>query len=350
MKNYLSRKMQGKVPYEPVKGSYAIRMDANESPYPLPDFVIRQFEEQLKENTLDRYPDPGASELIASFARVYGVDPAHVVAGNGSDELISVIINSLLDKGESIAVTSPEFSMYAFYAQLCEVRVCTLQKKDSYSLRELSGFVRDSGCRAVILSNPCNPTGQGFPRDEVLDFVRNTDALCIIDEAYMDFWDQSILDIADREPNLIVLRTLSKAYGAAGLRLGFAVGHESLIRALNVARSPYNVNSLSQLLGKIVLDNADRINRGPELAKMAQSMIKELPAVLPCAKVFPTCTNFVYLEVPDAEKIFNYLKTNSIAVRLMNETHLRISVSFPEDNLKLYETLKEYQASEARKS
>ena len=98
MKNYLSRKMQGKVPYEPVKGSYAIRMDANESPYPLPDFVIRQFEEQLKENSLNRYPDPGASELIASFARVYGVDPAHVVAGNGSDELISVMksVRSLL--------------------------------------------------------------------------------------------------------------------------------------------------------------------------------------------------------------------------------------------------------------
>lgn len=339
MTSYLSKKMQGKTPYEPIEGTYEVRMDANESPYGLPESLLEEFSRALPSLSLNRYPDPSARELRRAFAKAYGVDETHVVAGNGSDELISVIMTSLLDKGDRLAVALPEFSMYAFYAELSENTVCFCPKTEHYSLRDLSAFVASEKCRAVILSNPCNPTGQGFTRSEVLEFVRTTPALCLIDEAYMDFWTESVIRDADREPNLIVLRTLSKAYGSAGIRLGFATGTPELIRALHVARSPYNVNSLSQWLGTRILQSAGTLNRGPELALAAQEMRDRLIRLMPRSTVFETRTNFVYIRTDRASDVFQNLLAREIAVRCFGNDHLRISVSTPQDNERLYDAL-----------
>ena len=335
--NYVSKKMMGKVPYEPIQGSYKVRLDANESPFPIPQNIIEKFTSWLSDNTLDRYPDPSCVALRAAFAKRYGVDASHVVAGNGSDELISVIMTSLLDSGDSLVVATPEFSMYAFYAGLSENTVYFTQKDENYNLDTLLAFVKEKGARAVVFSNPCNPTGQGFDRASVLSFVENCPALCIVDEAYMDFWDQSILDVCDKYENLIVLRTLSKAFGAAGLRLGFAVGHKSLIDALNVARSPYNVNSLSQELGRLVLESD--IDNGEFLASQAQKLSVKLSELLPDAKIYPTCANFVYLEHKDSQKIYKGLLERSVAVRYFSPDRLRITASTDEELLVLYSAI-----------
>ena len=332
--NYVSKKMRDKTPYEPICGEYKVRLDANESPFPIPQNIIEKFTVWLSSNALDRYPDPSCVALRAAFAKRYGVDASRVVAGNGSDELISVIMTSLLDKGDSLAVATPEFSMYAFYAGLSENTVFFTQKDENYSLDTLLDFVKEKGARAVIFSNPCNPTGQGFDRETVLSFVENCPALCIVDEAYMDFWDQSILDVCDKYENLIVLRTLSKAFGAAGLRLGFAVGHESLINAINVARSPYNVNSLSQELGRLVLESD--IDNGTYLAAQAQKLSRKLSELLPDAKIHPTCANFVYLEHRSSKQIYEGLLCRGVAVRYFSPDRLRITASTDEELSLLY--------------
>ena len=335
--NYVSKKMMGKVPYEPICGSYKVRLDANESPFPIPQNIIEKFTAWLADNTLDRYPDPFCVELRRAFANRYGVDMARVVAGNGSDELISVIMTSLFDSGDSLVVATPEFSMYAFYAGLSENTVYFTQKGENYNLDSLLGFVKEKGARAVVFSNHCNPTGQGFDRDSVLKFVESCPALCIVDEAYMDFWDQSILDVCDRYENLIVLRTLSKAFGAAGLRLGFAVGHKSLIDAINVARSPYNVNTLSQKLGTLVLESD--IDNGAFLASQAQKLSARLGELLPEAKIYPTCANFVYLQHRDSQKIYKGLLERGVAVRYFSPDRLRITSSTDEELSVLYSAI-----------
>ena len=331
--SYVSKKMMGQVPYEPICGSYKVRLDANESPFPIPQDIIEKFTAWLSSNTLDRYPDPSCAELRAAFAKRYGVNVSNVVAGNGSDELISVIMTSLFDSGDSLVVATPEFSMYAFYAGLSENTVYFTQKGENYSLDTLLAFIKEKGARAVVFSNPCNPTGQGFEREAVLNFVANCHALCIVDEAYMDFWDQSILDVCDRYENLIVLRTLSKAFGAAGLRLGFAVGHKSLIDAINVARSPYNVNSLSQKLGTLVLESG--IDNGRFLASQAQKLSVRLTELLPDATIYPTRANFVYLEHKNSQKIYKGLLERGVAVRYFSPDRLRITAS-TDDELSVF--------------
>lgn len=338
--NFVSKKMQGKVPYEPNVGEFRLRLDANESPFGADEGVIEQFVYALRaEMDINRYPDPSSFELRNAFAKRYGVPVENTVAGNGSDELISIIMTSLMDKGDTLAVANPEFSMYAFYAQLSENTVFYTDKDENYSLSSLLSFVKDNSCRAVIFSNPCNPTGMGFKRDEVIDFVKTCPALCIVDEAYMDFWDQSILDVATDFENLIVLRTLSKAYGAAAIRAGFAVGHKSLIDALSVARSPYNVNSMTQLLGKLVLEN-ESSNQGKYLAQQRQKLELLLADILPDAVFFPSHTNFVYLKTDKAKSIFDGLLADGIAVRCFPPNHLRITASTDKEHAVLLDSLK----------
>lgn len=337
--NYVSKKMAGKVPYEPICGEYKVRLDANESPFPVSDSVIEEFTKSLENNSINRYPDPSSASVRKAFSKRYGVNFENIVAGNGSDELISLIMTCLFDKGESLCVATPEFSMYAFYAQLSENTVHFMPKADNYNLSDLLDFVKEKKARAVIFSNPCNPTGQGFERDKVIKFIENCPALVIVDEAYMDFWNESILDVADKYENLIVLRTLSKMYGSAGIRLGFAVGHRSLINALNIARSPYNVNTLTQLLGELVLESD--IDNGKYLANQAQKLSAELCRLLPEAKIYPTHANFVYLETVNAKKIYEGLLDRGVAVRFFSPDRLRITASVDGELDILYSAIKD---------
>ncbi len=311
--SYVSKKMSGKTPYVPLLGDFKIRLDANESPLPLTDEVKERFCAEISNININRYPDSDSSALRAAFAKKFSLDANNVMAGNGSDEIISIIMTSLLDSGDKLCVAYPDFSMYSFYAELSENEVIICKKDENFNLETLSNFVVENGARAVIFSNPCNPTGEGYKRDEVIKFIESTPALCIVDEAYMDFWDQSILDLADKYENLIVLKTLSKAYGSAGIRLGFAIGHPTLICALNVARSPYNVNTLTQTLGKIIIE--DMPDRSAYLSSQAKKLEAKIGEILPDAKIVPTKTNFVYLSHPDAKKIYEGLLNCGIAIR-----------------------------------
>ena len=155
---------------------------------------------------------------------------------------------------------------------------------------------------------------------------------------YFDRDERAIKETADKYENLIVLKTLSKAYGSAGIRLGFAIGHPSLIRALNVARSPYNVNTLTQTLGKIIIE--DMPERSAYLATQAKKLGAKIGELLPDAKIVPTKTNFVYFSHPDAKKIYEGLLECGIAIRYFKPDRLRITASTDEEMDELYSALK----------
>ncbi len=339
--SYVSKKMQNKTPYEPITGDYILRLDANESPLNISEEILTEFCDKIKTLKLNRYPDPSSRKVREAFAKRFDVCAENVIASNGSDEIISVIMTSLLDSDDKLCVAYPDFSMYEFYAKLCENEVVVYGKENDFSLKSLSDFVNENNIRAVIFSNPCNPTSTVFQRADVISFIENTHALCIVDEAYMDFANESILDVSDKYENLLVLKTLSKAFGAAGIRLGFTVGHKSLIDALNVARSPYNVNSLTQLMGEIILEKAP--DNSKLLAAQAKKLENKLCELLPQATINSTDANFVYLKHEKAKKIFEYLKNNKIAVRYFNPDRLRITTSTDDELEYLYKTLQKME-------
>ena len=208
----LAPKTEALTPYDPVEGEYRVRLDANES-FLLPTDTDREkMARAAAEAALNRYPDPLATRLCEAFAARYQVKPALVTAGHGSDALISIILSTFLQKGEKVLTLSPDFSMYAFYTSITETPCITLPKKPDMTVdvTAVIDTIRREGVRLLIFSNPCNPTSVGLPRDGVRRLLRETDALVVLDEAYMDFWDQSMLGEVEAYDNLILLRTCSK--------------------------------------------------------------------------------------------------------------------------------------------
>ncbi|MBQ2712933.1 MAG: histidinol-phosphate transaminase [Clostridia bacterium] len=324
-------------PYEPLKGDYAIRLDANESFLPLPEEVLQGALQALSSLDYRRYPDPDATVLCKAYASYLGVDAASLVAGNGSDELISLIINTFLSDGDKIVTVTPDFSMYAFYARVRKAEVIEMRRAAdfSFSTEELADFVNKNGANIVVFSNPNNPTGGIITRKEVLSLCEKTDALVIADEAYMDFSDQSVASFVDKYTNLIVLRTMSKAFASAALRVGFAVANKTLITVLRAAKSPYNVNAISQTVGALILQQkgfSETINALIASKNALYQGLKQITDVLGAPFVaHPSSANFVYVTTPKAGEIYQNLLKEGIAVRAFSSA-LRITAGTQEEN------------------
>lgn len=350
----LNEKISGLVPYEPVAGTYKIRLDANESCFNLPAEIMARLHLALDSLDFNRYPDPNARELCAAFAGYYGIDAACVTAGNGSDELISVIMNAFLMKGGTLVTVEPDFSMYRFYASLSEVNCVEVQKADGLTIDidEVIRTVQQTGAQAVIFSNPCNPTSKALCYDEVRKLIKGTDALIVLDEAYMDFWEQSLLHEVNAYDNLLVLRTASKAVGAAALRLGFAVSNPVITRALRAVKSPYNVNSFSQAAGAVLYKNRDYLsNVKKTIVSLRKALYNSLAGLV---QDFPDrlslidgSTNFVFVKTREAKGIFDFLMQNGIVVRLM-DGYLRITAGTQEENETFIKTLRAYFTGQAQ--
>lgn len=343
----LNRKISGLTPYEPLSGEYRVRLDANESFYSLPDELLKKIGETVKEIAFNRYPDPYASQLCDAFAGFYGISPDFLTAGNGSDELINIIVTAFSLKGEPCYSFSQDFSMYCFYGELAECERVLLPKRDDLTIDidEVICRVNRSSTGMLLFSNPCNPTSLGLSREEVRRLIRSVNCLVVLDEAYMDFWDQSLLLEAGDYDNLIILKTCSKAFGMAGIRLGFAVANPVITNALRAVKSPYNVNSVTQEVGTVVLKEQkllhERTNALIQSRKELENELLTLAAQYPVLEtVYPSVTNFVFIKAAKAKKISEKLKEHSVAIRCF-DGYLRITAGSKGENQILIKELTE---------
>lgn len=341
----LNEKVKNLTPYEPISGTYEIRLDANESFLTVPKNIENEMVEALKNSALNRYPDPMATKLIDGFSKYFGVNPKCVTAGNGSDEIISVIMNAFLQKGDKILTLEPDFSMYRFYAEIAECESVKYQKDDNLDVNidDVITLANSENVRIVIFSNPCNPTSRIITKDHIRKLINSTDALVVLDEAYMDFAeDGSLLGEFENYDNLIILKTCSKALGSAALRLGFAVANKTLTNVIRAVKSPYNVNSVSQALGEVLFAHPDYIDNCIEtVVNSRKELYNEILKIKSdkIEKVYETHTNFVFMKVKNAKQVFEKMKENSIIIRNMGE-YLRITAGTKSENEKMLETFK----------
>ena len=340
----LNEKVKNLTPYEPISGTYKIRLDANESFLKFPKEIEEEMVEALKNTAFNRYPDPNATKLVEGFSKYFNVDANCVTAGNGSDEIISVIMNAFLQKGDKILTLEPDFSMYRFYAEIAECESVKYQKNENLDvdIDEVISLANKEKVRIVIFSNPCNPTSRIVTRDDVRKLINSVDSLVVLDEAYMDFADESLLDEFQNYDNLIILKTCSKALGSAALRLGFAVANKTLTNVIRAVKSPYNVNSVSQALGEVLFSHPDYIDECIETVvksrKELYSAILEIKSDK-IERIYETNTNFVFMKVKNAKQVFEKMKENSIIIRNMGD-YLRITAGSKQENEKMLETLK----------
>ena len=337
----LNDKIKDLVPYEPLKGNFKIRLDANESFAQMPEYIMAEIVAKAFSTKFNRYPDPLAAELCSAFAGAYGVQKENIVAGNGSDELISVILGGFLMRGEKFATLTYDFSMYDFYGSLSEGKNVKITKNEDLTIN-VQGVIdacNREDVKVLIFSNPCNPTSIGLEREDVRTIIKNVSCLVVLDEAYMDFWDQTLIDEVNEYDNLLILRTCSKAFGLAAVRIGFAVGNTTIINTIKAIKSPYNVNTLSQITATTILRH-----KGENKAALGQikqsklELVKLLKALNGkyenSMKIIDGNTNFVTVFMPKAKELFEYLTEIGIAVRYFGD-FLRITAGSYNENVQL---------------
>ncbi len=321
-----------------------LRLHANESPFRLPDRVAEQIGQACADLALNRYPDELAPAFYQALSDRLQVPTEMLLAGNGSDELILLLLMAYGRLGK-VLLPSPSFSMYKQCAE--SLRLCPeeMPLTSDWQL-DLPLILQAAGQEPglIFVCRPNNPTGNLFARADLLRLLQQTQLTVVVDEAYSEFSGDSLLPELAAHPRLIILRTLSKAYGLAGIRLGYLVAQPAMVKAVDRVRSPFNLNSLSLAVGRIALLHGDQLLASvPQICAERNWLSAEL-AALPAVTVFPSVTNFLLLRLPvPAAPIWSRLRQRGIMVRLLAglDDCLRISVGQRRENLRLLAVLRQ---------
>ena len=330
--------VRGMAAYEPPcrDGAEACALlDANENPFP---------------SAYNRYPDAGQRELKEAVGRVKGVDPLLLTLGNGSDELIDLLVRAVCVPGrDNVVVFPPTYGMYEFYARLndAETRRGRVDGDFLPVWEELPGLV-DGRTKAVFLCTPGNPVGNMIPLEAIRRLAGWFPGLVVVDEAYIDFADgPSAAGLVEECGNVVVLQTLSKAWGAAGLRVGICVAAPALTGWLNRMRAPYNIGSATQRAAAELLGDGERFRREvAAIRRERERMKRELRGMRGVEVVGDSQANFVLARVAGHERVADYLRRRGVMVRVRHEPPLlagclRLTVGTREENDLLYELLNE---------
>lgn len=334
----ISKRFQGRPPYSPGGQPCPVILNANESFVRPSAEMMAEFHAILDSCDFNRYPDPRAEELCRTYADLYGLDWQNVTAGNGSDEHIELLYAALVAPGDRVVTVSPDFSMYGAGAYLNDVEQFVYEQENYHTnVDHLLAFAQEKDAAMIIFSNPCNPTGVVVPRADVLRLIDGFDGLVVVDEAYMDFADESVLDLAGKRENLIVLKTCSKAIGLAGLRVGFTITTPELTTLLQNAKAYYNVGRLTQALAICVLQHGDELRAAIDTIKAStRELVAALTPIVENSSVLeqmlPTSTNFVYIVTDKASEIFVKMQEHGVLIRQPQANGLRINSGTPEEN------------------
>lgn len=337
------------VPYETKHLPQCVKLDANENPFPWPSGMA---EALLKEKlAFNRYPDGMGQDLKECIAKYMATSPEGILIGNGSDELIQLILLTFGGLGKSLIIHPPTFGMYQIYARLTETTVVEVPLLGGLDLdtEQMLKALNAPEAQIVIVCNPNNPTGSLFSREEILRLVRESGKLVVVDEAYAEFSDETLISEIEHYPNLIIMRTFSKAFGMAGLRLGYLMGQPKTIALINKVRPPFNVNSFSQRAGILALDYLREYQEQIQQIKQEISKLQVALKRIPNLTVYPTRANFILFKPVDpdlwAEELFKrgFLVRNMGMLPMLGKC-LRISAGLPDENERFIQAVQEISA------
>lgn len=314
-------------------------LNANEKANEPSQEIMADFIESLQSGPLNRYPEDSAAALKERFAALYNLDPAGILVGNGSDMTLQVMINTLCRDGKNLITLDPDFGMYAFYTAAMQSKVISYPTKwnGDFDLDDFIELIKASNPGLVLFSNPNNPTGHQLSRQQIFKLAKAIAPVVLaVDEAYMDFSDQSILDAAQDLDNVIVTRTLSKAWGLAGIRVGFLVTNSRLAQKLADWKVVYAVSTLDQLAALAGLHHPEQVQDYIQLVQAEAKRIENRLQAFEALELGPFHANFYALSAGDAkvnQAIEEELASRKIAVRTWpDHERIRITIGLPDQN------------------
>jgi histidinol-phosphate aminotransferase len=337
-------------PYEAREPRVGVNLAANENPHNLPREVLSTIVERLPEFEFNRYPDPMATALRESIADANGLEPGNVLVGNGGDELIFDVMLAWGGPGRTLLNLPPTFAMYDIDAKVTATRVVDVPRRGSdFAVDEKAVLARleRGDIDIVVVSHPNNPTGNLDPETFLIDVLKATDALVLVDEAYFEFSRHTMRPHMARHRNLVILRTFSKAFSLAGMRVGYLLAHEDVITELTKVRQPYSVDRFSQWVAGLVF--RDRVMFEAPIREIIRNRdaVQEGLAKLPGVTAFPSEANFVLFRVAQAGAVWRDLLHNyDILVRDLSrapglEDCLRVSIGSEGENRRFLAAMKE---------
>jgi len=305
-------------PYDPQKLRADTDLSSNENPQNVPSELMDRIRSRIGAVALNRYPDPLSNELRGLIAQANGLDLENVLVGNGGDELILDVMLAWGGNGRKVLDCPPTFAMYAIDARMTGTEIVSIPRREDFSIDGDAVLKRiDEGdIDLVVVSNPNNPTGNLVPETLLIDILNATDAMVLVDEAYFEFSRHTMRPHMSRHPNLVILRTFSKAFSLAGLRVGYLLGHVDVVRELTKVRQPYSVDRVSQLVSGIVFRERAVFESGIHQALRNRDLLIDGLGVMPGVEVFPSEANFVLFRAAHAGAIWrDLLHEYSILVR-----------------------------------
>lgn len=316
------------------KGEAEVYLDANENPYP---------------TLYNRYPDPLQLRVKEKVSKLKGIEPAQIFLGNGSDEAIDLLIRVFCEPNQdSILITEPTYGMYAVCAGINAVSVQRASLTPDFAI-DLESILKTvtTSTKIIFLCSPNNPTGNLLEKGKIETLVQKFSGIVVVDEAYIDFAnDPGFIEKLKTYPNLVILQTLSKAWGLAGLRVGMCFASEEIIALLNKIKYPYNINSFTQQKALEILKNVQQKDAWvAELVEERKKLERELEKLAIVKNVYPSDANFLLVRTENASDIYNILLEQKIIVRDRSrielcENCLRITVGTATENNRLLTALK----------
>jgi histidinol-phosphate aminotransferase len=326
-----------------------IKLDAMENPFDLPAPLKHELALRLQAVLLNRYPQPAYVALKNKLRQTQQVpEGCELMLGNGSDELIHLMLQACAKDGAASVAPAPGFVMYAMSAQFNRIKYVGVPLREDFALDmpAMRAAIAQEKPAIVWIAYPNNPTGNLWSDDDIAEIIRIAPGLVVIDEAYVPFAQKTWMGKLPAHRNLIVLRTLSKL-GLAGIRLGYMAGHAEWINEFEKVRPPYNVSVLTEAAALFMLDHLDVLDAQAALLRSERARLFAALKTLPGVTPYPSDANFILTRVPDAAAWMNGLKARGVLVKNLSAAHtlthncLRLSVGAPEENTALIAALKE---------
>lgn len=344
--------LAGVAPYVSPQQPARWRMNTNESPYAPPSALVDEVTRQLRDAALNRYPDRDAGALYEAISRRTGWAADGLWVANGSNEVFLHLFLAFGGPGRSTAVFEPTYSLHALIPQIASTRVHTLPRDGDFRIdldRTVELIARERP-EVVIVCSPNNPTGNCEPVDTIRALAAEAPGLVVVDEAYMEFADpaESARPLLDELPNVVLVKTFSKAWRLAGVRIGYMLADPQLVDAMRRVRLPYHLSAITQIVGRAAIVHADETLRlVRSIAEERDRISLELQAM--GVRTYPSRANFVLFEVGDPDEVWQGLLDRGVLVRNYSgqpllERCLRVTAGLPEETDAFLEAMKEVTA------
>jgi histidinol-phosphate aminotransferase len=328
--------------FQPDPRENYVKLNSNENPFP-PSPRVKELLQKLAYEDLRIYPDPESLELREKLGRLYGFSPSQIICGNGSDDILNIIVRTFVEPGEALGFFEPAFPLYRVLGIIHGTKIVSIPLAEPYDHPPMP----PKGLKVFLLANPNSPVGFGYPTALISQMAQKEDAIFVVDEAYAEFARENALNLIHDFENVIVVRTVSKSYSLAGVRLGYAIGHEKWIGEMFKVKDPFNVTRLTQAVVAAALEDQEYLRKNIlQIVRTREWFTQEVAAL--GYRVVPSQANFIFPQPPQkgrGVKFYEALLRRKILTRYYDEEDLqdgvRLTIGTEEEMLVTLRALKE---------